>query len=30
MLQYRRFPDGLFSASPERLAQIRMATGGAE
>jgi len=30
MLQYRRYPDNLFSASPERLAQIRMATGGAE
>jgi spermidine synthase len=30
MLQYRHFPDGLFSASPERMAQIRMATGGAE
>jgi len=28
MLQYRRYPDGLFEASPERLAQIRMAVGG--
>ncbi len=28
MLQYRHFPEGLFSASPERMAQIRMATGG--
>ncbi len=30
MLQYRHYPDGLFAATPERLAQIRMATGGAE
>ena len=28
MLQYRKYPDGLFTGSPERLAQIRMATGG--
>jgi len=28
MLQYRRYPDGLFEATPERLAQIRMAVGG--
>ena len=28
MLQYRRYPEGLFEASPERLAQIRMAVGG--
>ena len=28
MLQYRRYPEGLFAGSPERLAQIRMATGG--
>ena len=28
MLQYRQYPDGLFTGSPERLAQIRMATGG--
>jgi spermidine synthase len=30
MLQYRHFPDGLFAASPERMAQIRLATGGSE
>ncbi len=30
MLQYRRYPDGLFTGTPERMAQIRMATGGAE
>ncbi|MFI5230641.1 MAG: fused MFS/spermidine synthase, partial [Gemmatimonadales bacterium] len=28
MLQYRRYPDGLFVGSPQRLAQIRMGTGG--
>jgi spermidine synthase len=28
MLQYRRFPEGLFTGAPERLAQIRQATGG--
>jgi len=28
MLQYRKYPDGLFTGTPERLAQIRMATGG--
>ena len=28
MLQYRKYPDGLFTGSPERLSQIRMATGG--
>jgi spermidine synthase len=28
MLQYRRYPEGLFLGSPARLAQIRMATGG--
>ena len=28
MLQYRKYPEGLFTGSPERLQQIRMATGG--
>jgi spermidine synthase len=28
MLQYRRYPQNLFVGSPDRLAQIRMATGG--
>jgi spermidine synthase len=28
MLQYRRYPEGLFEATPERIAQIRMAVGG--
>jgi spermidine synthase len=28
MLQYRRFPEGLFTGSPDRIQQIRMATGG--
>ena len=28
MLQYRKYPDGLFTGTPERLSQIRMATGG--
>ena len=28
MLQYRRYPDGLFVGSPERLAQLRMAMAG--
>ena len=30
MLQYRRYPDGLFVGSPEHLAQLRMAMLGAE
>jgi len=30
MLQYRRFPTDLFSGAPDKLAQIRMATGAAE
>ena len=30
MLQYRRFPLDLFSGAPDKLAQIRMATGAAE
>src|SRR5581483_1724102 len=28
MLQYRRYPDGLFVGTPEELAAIRMGTGG--
>ena len=28
MLQYRRYPEQLFVGTPERLAQIRLATGG--
>jgi spermidine synthase len=28
MLQYRRYPEGLFTGTPEELQQIRMATGG--
>jgi spermidine synthase len=28
MLQYRKYPEGLFTGSPEKLAQIRTATGG--
>ena len=30
MLQYRRFPSELFVGTPDKLAQIRMATGAAE
>jgi spermidine synthase len=30
MLQYRRFPADLFVGAPDKLAQIRMATGAAE
>jgi spermidine synthase len=30
MLQFRRYPDGLFTGSPEHLAQLRMAMAGAE
>jgi spermidine synthase len=30
MLQYRRFPSDLFVGAPDKLAQIRMATGAAE
>jgi spermidine synthase len=28
MIRYRRYPEGLFQGSPERLQQIRMATSG--
>jgi spermidine synthase len=28
MLQYRRYPEGLFTGAPERIQQIKMATGG--
>ncbi len=28
MLQYRKYPEGLFTGTPERLTQIRAATGG--
>ena len=28
MVQYRRYPEGLFTGTPEQLARIRMATGG--
>ena len=28
MLQYRKYPEGLFTGSPERIQAIRMATGG--
>jgi spermidine synthase len=28
MLQYRKYPEGLFTGTPERLSQIRTATGG--
>ncbi|HEX4682659.1 MAG TPA: hypothetical protein VH277_08130, partial [Gemmatimonadaceae bacterium] len=26
MMQYRRYPEGMFSGTPERLAQIRLGT----
>jgi hypothetical protein len=29
MIQYRRWPEGLFKGSPETLARLRMAIGGA-
>ncbi len=28
MLQYRRYPDGLFVGAPDKISQIKMATGG--